>query len=82
MHPSTALAAVRILGVDVANLTARCAVYQAASEEILQIAQRIDARAWERATVGEGEDIRTVTSLPVDQLEALEQLLDAIDGLR
>lgn len=82
MQATTALTAVRILGVDVANLSARCAVYQAASEEILLIAARIDARSWEKSIVGEGADTRTVTVLPPDQIEALEQLLDAIDGLR
>lgn len=82
MQATTALSAVRILGVDVANLSARCAVYQAAAEEILLIAARLDARAWEHSILGEGADTKTVTVLPPDQIEALDQLLDAIDALR
>jgi hypothetical protein len=82
MQAATAQHAVRLLAVDVANLSARCAMYQAAAEEILLIAQRLDSRAWERSILGEGENTKTVTMLPPDQLEALDQLLDAIDGLR
>jgi hypothetical protein len=82
MQATTALAAVRILGVDVANLTARCAVYQAAAEEILILAEQLDHRGWEKVTLGEGENTRVVTTLPPEQIEALDQLLDAIDALR
>ena len=82
MQPATALHAVRILGVDVANLSARCAVYQAAAEEITELASLIDVRSWQTQQQGEGDQVRTVTVIPVEHREAIELLLDAVDGLR
>ena len=82
MQPATALHAVRILGVDVANLSVRCAVFQAVSEELLELAMHIDVTQWQDATVGEGESARLMTRIPLEQREFLEHLLDALDGLR
>ena len=82
MQAATALHAVRIIGVDMANLAVRCAVFQAAAEEILELLDHIDVRQWEHMTLGEGEDTRYVTTIPSEQREVLERLLDAVDALR
>lgn len=82
MQVTTALAAVRILGVDLANYTMRCAVYQAAAEEILELVSHIDVTQWRDMAIGEGDDARFSTIIPVEQREFLEHLLDAVDGLR
>jgi hypothetical protein len=79
---STALTAIRMLGVDIANLTTRCAIFQAASEELQELANHVDMRAWEPRTLGEGEDTQYLICVPPDQREAVEQILTVIDGLR
>jgi hypothetical protein len=82
LQAETALNAVRILGVDIANLTMRVAVFQAASEGILELAAHIDVTQWQDTTIGEGDSARMVTVIPLEQREFLEHLLDAVDGLR
>jgi hypothetical protein len=83
MQAGTALNAVRILGVDIANLTMRVAVFQAVADEIMELAQHIDVTTWQDTTIGEGgTDPRMVTTVPLEQREFLERLLDAVDGLR
>jgi hypothetical protein len=82
MQAATALHAVRIIGVDMANLAVRCAVFQAAAEEILELTEHIDVRQWEHTSIGEGDERRFVTTIPSEQREALEMLLDAVEALR
>jgi len=82
MQAGTALNAVRILGVDIANLTMRVAVFQAVADEIMELAQHIDVTTWQDATFPEGENPRMMTCIPLEQREFLERLLDAVDGLR
>ena len=77
MQADTALTPFGILGVDVANLSMRCAVYQAAAEEILIGRASIDRPQWEKTTIGEGEDTGSVTTHPPDSGSSLDHLLDA-----
>lgn len=64
-----------------ANLAVRCAVFQAAAEEITELADHIDRLQWEtRQSEGEGD--RAVVCISLEQRELLDLLLDAIDGLR
>jgi hypothetical protein len=82
MRVETALNAVRALGVDVANLTMRTALFQAASEELLEVVTHLDVTQWQDVTFGEGTEARMVTVIPLEQREFLEHLLDGVDGLR
>jgi len=79
---STALRAIRSLGVDIANITTKCAVFQAAIEELHELTPVIDMRSWETQMMGEGEGSTMVIVVPLDQREVVEQILNIIDGLR
>lgn len=82
LHPDTALHAVRLLGVDAANLMTRLSIYQATIEELIELALTVDERAWE--PVMDDEDDHTVTKvmLPIDQQQAVQQILMLIHALR
>ncbi len=82
MMTSTALSAIRMLGLDIANLTTQQAIYKAAVEELMEVGAQIDMRSWEPRTVGEGEDTQYLICVPPDQREAVEHILNVIDGLR
>lgn len=82
LSPDTAMHAVRLMGIDVANCMTKLAVYQATAEELLEAAVMVDSRAWEPLMAD--DDVPTVTGvkLPLDQNQALQRILMLIEGLR
>jgi hypothetical protein len=86
LHPETSMHAIRLLAVDMANLTTRVAVYQATTEELIELAMTVDERAWEPVLSDDDDEDapRTVTKvmLPLDQQQALQRILMLINALR
>jgi hypothetical protein len=82
LHPDTALHAVRLLGVDAANLMTRLAVYQATIEELTELAIQVDERSWEPLMADEDHPEVIGIKLPLDQQQALQQILMLIHALR
>lgn len=83
LHPETAMHAIRLLGVDMANLTTRVAVYQATIEELIELALTVDERSWEPIMEGDqGDHTVSWVKLPVDQQQALQRILLLINCLR
>ena len=82
MQSSTALLAIRALGVDIANVMTKCAVFQAAFEELHVLTPQLDLRAWEPQLLGEGDDAQYAIVVPLEQREVIEQILNVIEGLR
>lgn len=82
LHPDTAMHAIRILGVDLANMTTQNAVYQASVEELIELAIKVDPRSWE--PLMEDDDAPSIIGikLPVDQQAVLEQIVMLIHNLR
>jgi hypothetical protein len=78
----TAMHAIRLLGVDIANCMTRLAVYQATVEELIDLAGSVDTRSWEDL-MGDDE-VPTIVGvkLPLDQQQVLQRILILIDGLR
>lgn len=74
--------AIRLLGVDVANLTSRVAVYQATTEELIELALGVDERAWEPVLSDDDDHTVTKVMLPMDQQQALQRILMLINSLR
>lgn len=74
--------AIRLLGVDMANLTTKVAVYQATIEELTDLALTVDERAWEPLMADDDAPIVIGVKLPVDQQQALQQILMLIHCLR
>ena len=73
MQATTALAAVRILGVDVANLT--CALRRVSGGcrgDLVDSARTSTSRGWEKVTLGDGEDTASGDRAALDQIEALD----------
>lgn len=73
------------MSIDIANLTSRVAIYQAASEKILELAEQVDLASWTRQTVPADDGVGSVGALvtiPSEQAELLDQILDALDNLR
>ena len=77
MKEQTAYVAIRGLSVDIANLTARLAVLNANAEVVMTLNQSIDRSLW----IGHnnGDEPATVT-LPLEEVEKVVQLLEAVDG--
>ena len=82
LHPDTAMHAVRILGVDAANLMAQVAVYKASIEELQELALQIDERSWEHITEEDGRVGPFKAVLPDDQREIVQRILMLINSLR
>jgi len=82
LHPDTAMHAVRILGVDAANLMTQVAVYKATVEELLELAVQIDDRSWEPLMADDDAPTVIGVKLPPDQQEALQRILMLIHSLR
>ena len=81
-HPDTAMHAVRILGVDIANLMTQVAVYKATVEELVELALTVDERSWEPLMADEDAPSILGMKLPMDQQQALQQILMLIHSLR
>lgn len=73
--------AVRILGVDAANLMTQLAVYRATVEELLDASGRVDERSWQ-PVLSDDEQTITAYKMPVDQQQVVQQILMLINGLR
>jgi len=82
LHPDTALHAVRILSVDAANLMSQVAVYKATVEELTELALQVDDRSWEPLMADEDHPEVIGIKLPLDQQQALQQILMLINSLR
>jgi hypothetical protein len=76
--------AVRSLGVDIANLSARLAVQSATIDFLIQVAEQIDVTAWDHQPVKDGDDVEVgfVTTLPGTEVEKVTMLLREIQGLK
>lgn len=77
--------AVHSLAIDLANLTARLAVYQAAVTQLIQIGDAVDRSTWSREVIeedsGGGNGVYLV-KIPGTEVEKLEVLLASLDALR
>jgi hypothetical protein len=82
LHPDTAMHAIRILGVDTANLMTQMAVYKATVEELVELAVQIDERAWEPLMADDDAPEIIGIKLPPDQQAVLQQILMLIHSLR
>jgi hypothetical protein len=82
LHPDTAMHAIRILGVDVANTMTQNAVYQATIEELLELSVQIDVNSWREPEVAEGEAPPREMLVPNSQLQVVHQILNLIAGMR
>lgn len=84
LNPDTAMHAVRILGIDIANLSTQMAVFKASVEEMAELADLVDERSWQQAMSDDDEEHQTFTGmiLPPDQYVALQRILMLINGLR
>jgi hypothetical protein len=74
----TALRAIRIISVDVANLSNQCAMFRAQLEEAQELAEQIDTRLWDtRVIPGEvAEEAGSVEYvMPPQQYELVLRLL-------
>lgn len=78
----TALHAVRLLGVDAANLMTRLAIYQATIEELLELADQVDERSWEPLMTDDDAPVILGIKLPPDQQQAVQRILMLIHALR
>lgn len=77
--------AVHSLAIDLANLTARLAVYQAAVTQLIQIGDAIDRSTWSKDVIEEdtgGGNAAYIVTLPGTEAEKLEVLLASLDALR
>jgi hypothetical protein len=83
IHPDTAMHAIRILGIDAANMMTQMAVYKATIEELAELADVVDERSWE-VIMSDDEEHRAMTGvmLPPDQQVVLQRILMLINGLR
>lgn len=82
LHPDTAMHAVRILGVDAANLMTQVAVYKATVEELVDLALTVDERAWEPLMADDDVPTAIGVKLPFDQQQTLQRILMLINSLR
>jgi 3-deoxy-D-manno-octulosonate 8-phosphate phosphatase KdsC-like HAD superfamily phosphatase len=82
LHPETAMHAVRLLGVDIANTMTQLAVYQATAEELIEALNVIDERAWQPLLSDDEEPTVIGIKLPVDQQLAVQRILMLIGNLR
>jgi hypothetical protein len=82
LSSDVAMHAIRLLGVDTANLMTQMAVYRATVEELLEMVERVDLRSWE--PIMEDDDAPSVLGmkLPNEQHEAVLRIINLIDGLR
>lgn len=83
MTDAIGAAAVRSLGIDVANLSVKVAVQQAILEDLLQQASYIDPASWGKQDVAglEGPAIFT-TLLTEEQAEQVRALLTSLKSLQ
>ena len=73
------------MSIDIANLTSRVAIYQATSEKLLELAEQVDPLTWDSQTVPADDGVGSIGKLvriPIEQVEVLTQILDALDNLR
>jgi hypothetical protein len=84
INPDTAMHAIRILGIDIANLTTQVSVFKASFEEMAELADIVDERSWQQVMSDDDEPMQTVTGvlLPPDQQLAFQRILMLINGLR
>jgi hypothetical protein len=82
LHPETAMHAIRLLGVDMANLQTRIAVYQATIEELIELSLTVDERAWEPLLADDDAPSVVGIKLPMDQQQTLQRILMLINNLR
>jgi hypothetical protein len=71
----TALAAIQVLGIDIANLTPNLAITKAQLDAVTEAAHQIDPRVWESRMIGEGENTTHETVIPPYQQDAILKLL-------
>jgi len=78
--------AVRSLGIDIGNLTARLAIQNAVFEDLIQKASMITPMAWERQTVEEGNEAiaegSEIVSVTGDEAEKVLTLIGTVLALR
>jgi len=82
LQSDTALHAVRLLGIDAANLMTRLAIYQATIEELLELADQVDERAWEPMMADDDAPVILGVRLPPDQQQTVQRILMLIHALR
>jgi len=82
LHPDTAMHAVRILGVDIANLMTQVAVYKASVEELVELALTVDERSWEPLMADDDVPTAVGVQVPFDQQQTLQRILMLINSLR
>jgi hypothetical protein len=82
LHPDTAMHAVRLLGVDAANLMTKLAVYQATAEELMELSAQVDERSWEHITEEDPHQGPFKAVLPDDQRVIVQRILMLINALR
>jgi hypothetical protein len=72
----------QILAVDLANLTQRVAMFQAAAEDLITLANQLQHQGWERQPLPPDENGSYRLSIPGEDADLLEAILTAIDNLR
>jgi len=83
MLDSIGATAVRTLGIDIANLTAKIAVQTAILEEIMQTAAPIDTSVWQQIEPDpDAAPTPPMIGLPADQADRVQALLALIQSVQ